>query len=39
MKKTISLFLTFSILLLSGNMFAKERKGADLIIQKRMANK
>ena len=34
MKKFISLFLVVSILLLSGNMFAKERKGADLIIQK-----
>ncbi len=29
MKKFISLFLVFSILLLSGNLFAKERKGAD----------
>ncbi len=35
MKKAISLFLVFSILLLSGNLFAKERKGADLIIQKK----
>jgi hypothetical protein len=34
MKKAISLVLVFSILLLSGNLFAKERKGADLIIQK-----
>ena len=34
MKKSISLFLMFSILSLSVNMFAKERKGADLIIQK-----
>jgi hypothetical protein len=34
MRKTITLFLVFSILLLSGNMFAKERKGADLIVQK-----
>jgi len=34
MKKFISLFLVFSILLLSGNLFAKERKGAELIIQK-----
>jgi hypothetical protein len=34
MKKFISLFLVFSILLLSGNLFAKERKGADLIIKK-----
>ena len=34
MRKAISLVLVFSILLLSGNLFAKERKGADLIIQK-----
>jgi hypothetical protein len=34
MKKFITLFLIFSILLLSGNIYAKERKGADLIIQK-----
>jgi len=34
MKKAISLFLVFSILLLSGNVFAKEKKGADLIILK-----
>lgn len=34
MKKFIALFLVFSTLLLSGNMFAKERKGADLIIQR-----
>jgi hypothetical protein len=34
MKKFISLFLVFSILLLSGNIFPKERKGAELIIQK-----
>ena len=34
MKKFISLFLVFSILALSGNLLAKERKGADLIIQK-----
>ncbi len=33
-KKLISLFLVISVLSLSGNMFAKERKGADLIIQK-----
>jgi hypothetical protein len=32
MRKTISLFLVFSILTLSGNMFAKERKGAGVII-------
>ena len=35
MKKTTSLFLAFSILLLSGNMLAKEGRGADLIIQKK----
>ena len=35
MRKSISMFLVFSVLLLSGNMFAKERKGADLIIQKK----
>jgi len=34
MKKFIYLVLVFSILALSGNMLAKERKGADLIIQK-----
>ena len=33
MKKFVSLFLVFSILALSGNLFAK-KKGADLIIQK-----
>ncbi len=34
MKKFISLFLVFSILLLSGNLYAK-RKGADLIVQEK----
>jgi hypothetical protein len=34
MKKFISLFLVVSILLLSMPLKAKERKGADLIIQK-----
>jgi hypothetical protein len=34
MRKVISLLLVFFIFLLSGNMFAKERKGADLIIRK-----
>ena len=34
MKKANSMFLAFSILLLSGYMFAKEGRGADLIIQK-----
>jgi hypothetical protein len=35
MKKAISLVLVFSMLLLSANMFAQGRKGADLIIQKK----
>jgi len=35
MKKLIALFLVFSILTLSGNIFTKERKGAALIIQKK----
>jgi hypothetical protein len=35
MKKFTDLFLVFCILALSGNLFAKERKGADLIIQKK----
>ena len=34
MKKLISLFLVVSVLLLSGNMFAQERKGAEGIIQR-----
>ena len=34
MKKLIALVLVFSLLALSGNLFAKERKGADLVIQK-----
>jgi len=34
MKKFIALFLVFSLLALSGNMFAQGRKGADLIIQR-----
>lgn len=34
MKRVISLFLVFSILTLSGNLFAKEKKGVDLIIQR-----
>jgi len=34
MKKFIALFLVFSILALSGNLIAKEKKGADLIIKK-----
>lgn len=35
MRKTISLILVFSILLTTGNVFARERKGADLYIQKK----
>ena len=35
MKKSVSLFLVFSLLSLSGNMFANERKGAELYIQKK----
>jgi hypothetical protein len=35
MKKFIALFLVFSILLLSGNIYSKERKGAELYIQKK----
>jgi hypothetical protein len=35
MKNAISLFLVLSILLLSGNTFAKDREGADVIIQKK----
>ena len=34
MKKFISLFLVFSILLLSGNLFAKEKRGANIAIYK-----
>lgn len=34
MKKAISLFLVFSMLVLSRNVFATEKKGADLIILK-----
>jgi hypothetical protein len=34
MKKFIALFLIFSVLTLSGSIFAKEKTGADLIIQK-----
>ena len=35
MKKFIALLLVFSIMAISGNLFAKERKGAKLIIQKK----
>jgi hypothetical protein len=34
MKTFIALFLAFSILVISGDIFAKERKGDDVIIQK-----
>ncbi len=33
MKKFTALFLVFSVLVLSGNLLAKERKGAELIVQ------
>jgi len=35
MKKIIPLFLVFSLLALSGNLLAKERRGAELIVQKK----
>ena len=35
MKKFVTLFLAFSILMLSVPLTAKERKGADLLIQKK----
>ncbi|MBA7704947.1 hypothetical protein ES703_113770 [subsurface metagenome] len=34
-KKFISLFLAFSLVMLSANLFAKERRGAKLIIQRK----
>ena len=34
-KKFISLFLVFSLVVLSGNLYAKERRGAKLIITKK----
>lgn len=34
-KKFVSLFLVFSLLALSSNLMAKERRGADLLIQKK----
>ncbi|KPK78725.1 MAG: hypothetical protein AMJ89_00540 [candidate division Zixibacteria bacterium SM23_73] len=34
-KKFVSLFLVFSLLALSGNLIAKERRGAKLVIQKK----
>lgn len=35
MKKFMSLFLIFSLLALSGTLFAKERQGSKLIVQKK----
>ena len=35
MKKFIALFLVFSILAISSNLYAKERRGADLVITKK----
>ncbi|UCC38761.1 MAG: hypothetical protein JSV96_13185 [Candidatus Aminicenantes bacterium] len=35
MKKSIALFLVFSILAISANLYAKERRGADLVITKK----
>ena len=35
MKKFIALFLVFSLLALSGNLIAKERRGAEIVIQKK----
>jgi len=35
MKKIIALFLVFSMLALAGNLYAKEKRGAKLIIQKK----
>jgi len=35
MKKFISLFLIFSLVMLSANLYAKERRGAKLIVQRR----
>ena len=34
-KKFVSLFLVFSILAISSNLYAKERRGADLVITKK----
>ena len=34
-KKFIALFLVFSLVLLSGNLYAKERRGAKLIVTKK----
>jgi len=35
-KKFISLFLAFSLMMLSANLYAKERRGATLIIQRKI---
>ena len=35
MKKIIALLLVFSIICLYGNLYAKERRGAELVIQKK----
>ncbi len=34
-KKLLSLFLVFSLMMLSANLYAKERRGAKLIVQRR----
>lgn len=38
MKKSIALFLVFSMIGLYGNLYAKERRGAELVIQKKDAH-
>ena len=35
MRKTFAVFLVFSVLMLSGSLFAKEKKGASVEIQKK----
>jgi len=35
MRKFIALFMVFSILSLSGNLIAKERRGAELMVDKK----
>lgn len=35
MKKTIALFRIFSLFTLSGNLYAKERRGVELVIEKK----
>jgi len=39
MRRFTAVFLVFSILLLSGAMYAKERKGTDLIIENKDGHK